>query len=78
MPLLNGSSLMSRRRGNEGKPVGLISGGSVAALLVLHAPMFAPVMQLAGLAAALSADGWHGRIRRRVANEEAVHAVSPA
>jgi hypothetical protein len=78
MPPLNGSSMMGRRRGNEGKPVGLISGGSVAALLVLHAPMFAPVMQLAGLAAALSADGWHGRIGRRVANEEAVHAVSSA
>ena len=75
---LNTSSLMSRRREIEGRPVGLICGGPVAALLVLHAPMFAPVIKLAGLAAALTADGWHGRIRRRVANEEAVHAVSPA
>jgi hypothetical protein len=30
-----------------------------AALLVLHAPMFAPVVQLTGLAAALGAAGWH-------------------
>ena len=61
----NTSSLMSRGREIEGRPVGRICGGPVAALLVLHAPMFAPVIKLAGLAAAL-------------ANEEAVHAVSPA
>jgi len=56
---------MSRGREIEGRPVGWICGGPVAALLVLHAPMFTPVIKLAGLAAAL-------------ANEEAVHAVSPA
>jgi len=56
---------MSRGREIEGRPVGRICGGPVAALLVLHAPMFAPVIKFAGLAAAL-------------ANEEAVHAVSPA
>jgi uncharacterized membrane protein YoaK (UPF0700 family) len=45
--------------------VGLVCGGSLAALLVLHAPVFAPVVQLAGLAAALGAAGWHARMRQR-------------
>lgn len=58
--------------------LGLICGGSLAALLVLHSPMFAPAIQLAGLAAALGAAGWHGRVRRRVANEGTVHAISTA
>jgi uncharacterized membrane protein YoaK (UPF0700 family) len=53
---------------------GLIFGGSLAALLVLHAPMFAPVIQLAGLAAALGVAGWH----RRVTNAIAGHAVPTA
>jgi uncharacterized membrane protein YoaK (UPF0700 family) len=52
--------------------VGLVCGGSIAALLVLHAPMFAPVVQLAGLAAALGAAGWYARIRHRVGSRHVV------
>jgi uncharacterized membrane protein YoaK (UPF0700 family) len=43
--------------------VGLVGGGSLAALLVVHAPMFAPVVQLTGLAAALGAAGWHALLQ---------------
>ena len=48
--------------------VGLVCGGALAALLVLHAPMFAPVIQLAGLAVALGAAGWHARTRHRLSS----------
>ena len=52
MPPLNGSSMMGRRRGNEGKPVGLISGGSVAALMgALPGLAGVPVFDLAYSAA---------------------------
>jgi uncharacterized membrane protein YoaK (UPF0700 family) len=49
---------------------GLVAGGSIAALLVLHSPGFAPVMQLApiGVALALAA----------IVNRKAGHAVSSA
>jgi uncharacterized membrane protein YoaK (UPF0700 family) len=50
--------------------VGLVCGAALAALLVLHAPMFAPVIQLAGLAVALGAARWHGRTRQRLARSE--------
>ncbi len=46
--------------------VGLVCGGALAALLVLHAPMFAPVIQLAGLAVALGVARWHARTRHRL------------
>ncbi|HYZ68660.1 MAG TPA: YoaK family protein [Mycobacterium sp.] len=47
--------------------VGLVCGGALGAVLVLHAPMFAPLMQLIPLAAALVAAVWFARVRRRVA-----------
>jgi uncharacterized membrane protein YoaK (UPF0700 family) len=50
--------------------VGLVCGGALAALLVLHAPMFAPVIQLAGLAVALGAARWHARTRHRLSRSE--------
>ena len=58
--------------------VGLVSGGSLAALLVMHAPMFAPVVQLAGLAAALGAAGWHARTRHRGVQDGTQNAVQAA
>jgi hypothetical protein len=58
--------------------VGLVSGGSLAALLVLHAPMFAPVVQLGGLAVALGAAGWHGRMRHRSGQNGARNALQTA
>jgi hypothetical protein len=50
--------------------VGLVCGGALAALLVLHTPMFAPVIQLAGLAVALGAARWHTRTRHRLSRSE--------
>jgi hypothetical protein len=41
--------------------VGLVGGAILAALLVLHAPVFAPAVQLVALAAALCAAGWQAR-----------------
>jgi uncharacterized membrane protein YoaK (UPF0700 family) len=58
--------------------VGLVFGGSLGALLVLHAPMFAPLMQLVPLAAALAAAIWFGRVGQRVAHEGTSHAVPTA
>ena len=58
--------------------VGLVSGGSIGALLVLHAPAFAPLIQLVPLAAALGAAGWHGRVGRRVAAQLVPDAVPTA
>lgn len=58
--------------------VGLVVGGALGALLVLHAPIFAPLMQLVPLAAALVAAVWLSRVRRRVAHEETSHAVPTA
>jgi hypothetical protein len=58
--------------------VGLVCGGALAALLVLHAPMFAPVVQLAGLAAALAGAGWHARLQHRGALNGDRNAVQAA
>jgi uncharacterized membrane protein YoaK (UPF0700 family) len=57
--------------------VGLVCGGSLGALLVLHAPTFAPLVQLVTLAAALAAACWQGRVRRHL-NERNGHAVPAA
>ena len=58
--------------------VGLVFGGALGALLVLHAPMFAPLMQLVPLAGAFAAAVWFGRVRRRVAHGGTGHAVPAA
>jgi uncharacterized membrane protein YoaK (UPF0700 family) len=47
--------------------VGLVSGGSLGALLVLHAPTFAPVVPLVALAVVFCAAGWQARTWRRAA-----------
>ena len=41
--------------------VGLVCGGFLGALLVLHAPTFAPAVPLVALAVALCASGWQAR-----------------
>jgi uncharacterized membrane protein YoaK (UPF0700 family) len=46
--------------------VGLVCGGLLAALLVVHSPAFAPLVQLVGLAAALCVAGWQALGWRRV------------
>jgi uncharacterized membrane protein YoaK (UPF0700 family) len=48
---------------------GLVCGGVLAALLVLHAPAFAPLVQLVPLALALGVGGWLGHLSRHVAKE---------
>jgi uncharacterized membrane protein YoaK (UPF0700 family) len=58
--------------------VGLVCGGLLAALLVLHAPAFAPLVQLVALAAALCAAGWQAHAWRRVAKEGFADAVPTA
>jgi uncharacterized membrane protein YoaK (UPF0700 family) len=55
--------------------VGLVCGGLLAALLVLHASAFAPLVQLLALAAALCAAGWQAHAWRRVAKEELANAA---
>jgi uncharacterized membrane protein YoaK (UPF0700 family) len=47
--------------------VGLVCGAIAGALLVLHAPMFAPAIQLVALTAALCAAGWQARAWCRMA-----------
>ena len=47
--------------------VGLVCGCFLGALLVLHAPKFAPAVPLVALGAALCAAGWQARAWRRVA-----------
>jgi uncharacterized membrane protein YoaK (UPF0700 family) len=49
--------------------VGLVCGGCLGALLVLHARPFAPLVPLAGLAFTLGAAGWHARTWPRSAKE---------
>jgi hypothetical protein len=56
--------------------VGLVCGGCLGALLVLHAPAFAPLVPLAGLAFALGTAGWQARAGRRAAKDRGDHAVS--
>ena len=58
--------------------VGLVSGGALGALLVVRAPMFAPLMQLVPLAAAVAAAVWLGRSRRLVAHKGTSDAVPAA
>lgn len=58
--------------------VGLVCGASLGALLVLHAPTLAPLVQLVPLALALCAAGWQARALRRLAKERPTHAVSAA
>jgi uncharacterized membrane protein YoaK (UPF0700 family) len=49
--------------------VGLVCGALLAALPVLHAPAFAPAIQLVALAAALCGVGWQAHAGRRAAKE---------
>jgi uncharacterized membrane protein YoaK (UPF0700 family) len=49
--------------------VGLVCGGCLGALLVLHARALAPLVALAGLAFALGAACWQARTRPRAAEE---------
>jgi uncharacterized membrane protein YoaK (UPF0700 family) len=58
--------------------LGLVCGGAVAAVLVLHARAFAPLVQLVPLAAALGAAAWLGGADRPVAKEEVLDAVPTA
>jgi uncharacterized membrane protein YoaK (UPF0700 family) len=48
--------------------VGLVCGGALAALLVLHAPMFAPLVQLIPLVGGLGAAVWLGHVERQLGN----------
>jgi Protein of unknown function (DUF1275) len=58
--------------------VGLVCGGCLGALLVLHAPAFAPLVPLSGLAVALAAAGWQFRAARDAVKEREAHAFSTA
>jgi uncharacterized membrane protein YoaK (UPF0700 family) len=58
--------------------VGLVCGGCLGALLVLHAPLFAPLIPLAGLAFALAAAGRQAHAGRAPAKGGETHAVSAA
>jgi len=58
--------------------VGLVCGALLAALLVLHAPVFAPAIQLVALAAALCGAGWQAHACRRAAKEGRTGAVPTA
>jgi uncharacterized membrane protein YoaK (UPF0700 family) len=54
--------------------VGLVCGGFLGALLVLHARAFTPLVQLVPLALALCAAGWQARAWRR--HSKAVRAAA--
>jgi uncharacterized membrane protein YoaK (UPF0700 family) len=58
--------------------LGLVCGGAVAALLIIHSPAFAPLVQLVPLAAALGGAIWLGRAGRHAAEEGALDAVPTA
>jgi uncharacterized membrane protein YoaK (UPF0700 family) len=58
--------------------LGLVCGGAVAALLVIHSPAFAPLVQLVPLAGALGGAIWLGRAGRHVTNEGVLDAVPTA
>ena len=60
--------------------VGLVCGGSLGALLVLHAPTFAPVVPLVALAVVFCATGWQARAWRRAprSSDVAIHAIQGA
>jgi uncharacterized membrane protein YoaK (UPF0700 family) len=55
--------------------VGLVCGGFLGALLVLHAPTFAPAVPLVALAVALCASGWQARTSSRGAKVALAAAV---
>jgi uncharacterized membrane protein YoaK (UPF0700 family) len=56
--------------------VGLVCGGLLATLLVLHAPLFAPAIQLVALAVSLCAAGWQAHAGRWLA-KDALAAAGP-
>jgi uncharacterized membrane protein YoaK (UPF0700 family) len=58
--------------------VGLVCGALLGAVLVLHAPAFAPAVQLVALGGVLCAAGWQARAWRRIANERLAGAVPSA
>lgn len=58
--------------------LGLVCGGSVAALLVIHSPAFAPLVQLVPLAAALGGAVWLGRAGGHITNQGVLDAVPTA
>lgn len=58
--------------------IGLVCGGLLGALLVLHAPAFAPLVPLAGLAFALTGARWQALANHRIAKESLAHAVPSA
>jgi uncharacterized membrane protein YoaK (UPF0700 family) len=58
--------------------VGLVCGGLLGALLVLHAPALVPLVQLVPLAFALCAAGWQARASRSAMKEARAHIVSTA
>jgi hypothetical protein len=58
--------------------VGLVCGGLVGAMLVLHTPAFAPLVQLVPLVLALGAACWQGGARRCMAKGGTDHAISAA
>ena len=68
-------AIVTPYRGYDG---GVARRGAVAAVLVLHAPAFAPLIQLVPFTAALAAALWLGRAERHVAKEEVLDAVSAA
>ena len=55
--------------------VGLVYGCFLGALLVLHAPTFAPAVPLVALAVALCAASWQAQASRRVAEETVAGTV---
>jgi uncharacterized membrane protein YoaK (UPF0700 family) len=55
--------------------VGLVCGCFLGAVLVLHAPMFAPALPLVALAVAFGAAGWQARASRRAAKADLAGAV---
>ena len=58
--------------------IGLVCGGLLGALLVLHATTLAPLVPLAGLAVALCAAGWHARASLRITKARIADAFSAA
>ena len=55
--------------------LGLVSGCFLGALLVLHAPTFAPSVPLGALAIALCAAGWQARAQRQAAKVSLAQAI---
>ena len=55
--------------------IGLVCGCFLGALMVLHAPTFAPAVPLVALAVAFCAAGWQARARRRITKGGLADAV---